>query len=151
MKKVFLALAATTVLYSCSKDRDEVVTENPDATVKTLTVKNLKVPSRGSAGYTPNTYILYSLKDNKEVESSKMNTADWDIGFNGTSIIVNGGSARQGKAAATVVDKAYAELKQAPTDDHFKGDEKTADGKTALGPSQRVVVMGGTLTTKVPI
>lgn len=131
MKKILLGFLTVATILSCSKDRDEVVVENPEASVKVQTVSDLYVPSRMSKDYDPQKYILFNLKDAKEVASEKLDTTEWDIGFNGTTIIVNGGNARKGKGGGLVLDKAYADVKEAPADTEFKGDE-LKEGKLTL-------------------
>ncbi|WP_018675664.1 HmuY family protein [Riemerella columbina] len=131
MKKIlFGALVTTTMLFSCSKDRDEVIEDNPEASVEVKTAVNLKVPSYGSGS---TEYVLYNLKKNEVVASDQKETTKWDIGFNGTTIIVNGGSARnkEAKGAALVVNKAYEEVKEAPADSEMKRDDMV-DGEVKL-------------------
>ena len=48
-------------------------------------------------------FTLYSLRENKVIASTEQDTDKWDIGFNKTTIIINGGTARKGKGAATIV------------------------------------------------
>ncbi|WKS94662.1 HmuY family protein [Riemerella columbina] len=123
MKKILFGVCAAMVLYSCSSDRDEPIVENPAATVQVKEVKNLKVHSAYSDGDAKN-FTLYSLKENKQVDDKELATAKWDIGFNGTTIIVNSYTRnKDAKGAAALIEKAYEEVKEAPEDAQMKIDE----------------------------
>ncbi|MDV2448086.1 hypothetical protein CMU93_11305 [Elizabethkingia anophelis] len=119
MKKLLFTTAIGLLsLASCSSnDRgSEPVPVDPSATVKTQDVKDV------NANLSAGTFALYSLKDNKQIESTAIGTDKWDIGFNGTTIIVNGGSARKGKGGAALMKGTFDEIKTAPDDTTFKVD-----------------------------
>lgn len=130
MKKLLFTTAIGLLsLASCSNnDRgSEPAPVNPSATVKTQDVKD--VNGNASTG----SFTLYSLKDNKQIESTAIDTDKWDIGFNKTTIIVNGGTARKGKGSAALVKGTFDEIKTAPADTSFKGDNSNTDLAIATG------------------
>lgn len=95
-------------LISCSKNDDDNVT--PPATaaeVKTVTNIDADAGNKGS-------FTLYSLADNKIIPNSDSATTKWDIGFKGTTIIINGGSSGPGKAEGQVITGVFNQLTAAP-------------------------------------
>ena len=77
-------------------------------------------------------YTLYSLRDgevvlsyDEEDRSDSLSTA-WDIGFRGTTIIVNGGASGPGNAGAVVLEEAYDDVMAVPASASFRVDG-TAD------------------------
>lgn len=61
-----------------------------------------------------NAYTFFSLRTGEIVASSDSASTGWDVGFKGTTIIVNGGISGPGEGAAQVVEGLFAELTQAP-------------------------------------
>lgn len=50
----------------------------------------------------------------------------WDIGLQGTNIIVNGGTSGPGQAAAVIVEDAFENVTEAPADSEFRIDGSAA-------------------------
>jgi len=121
MKKLLFTTAIGLLsLASCSSnDRgSEPAPVNPSATVKTQDVKDVD-----GATVATDKFTLYSLRENKVIASTEQDTDKWDIGFNKTKIIINGGTARKGKGAATIVKgTSFDAIKIAPEDATFKTD-----------------------------
>ncbi|MDE5494208.1 HmuY family protein [Elizabethkingia meningoseptica] len=121
MKKLFFStVIGLLALASCSSnDRgSEPAPVNPSATVKTQDVKDVNAAIKETDKFT-----LYSLRENKVIPETDQNTDKWDIGFNKTTIIINGGSARKGKGAAAIVKGAsFDGVKTAPEDASFRTD-----------------------------
>ncbi|MCL1667643.1 HmuY family protein [Elizabethkingia ursingii] len=128
MKKLLFTTAIGLLsLASCSSnDRgSEPAPVNPSATVKTQDVKDVDGATVATGKFT-----LYSLRENKVIASTEQDTDKWDIGFSKTIIIINGGTARKGKGAATIVKgTSFDGVKTAPEDAAFKTDSgNSGDG-----------------------
>jgi len=67
-----------------------------------------------SAASKPNSYHYLSLLTGTEVTQEDAKTNKWDLAFNGTTILVNGGTSGPGQGAAIVVENPFDLLKQAP-------------------------------------
>lgn len=89
-----------------------------------------------TAGRDPNTgaplqtgrYTFVSLRTGEVVLSyDNPNRADsasieWDLGFQGTNIIVNGGSSGPGEGAALLTEALFEEVEEAPADSELRVD-----------------------------
>ncbi|WP_143017708.1 HmuY family protein [Riemerella columbipharyngis] len=112
MKKYILGLSLLTLaMNSCSREEDDVITEEQlSESVRVETVRNLKA-APGYAGpgsqFNPNRYKLYSLAKHDTIPLTEIDTDKWDIGFQGTKIIINGGNIRTGNGGAALLDKPY--------------------------------------------
>jgi len=67
-------------------------------------------------------FTLYSLRDNRvvlapedEVRKDSASTA-WDLGFRGTTVIVNGGTSGPGEGRAVLLDQPFEAVLEAPPD-----------------------------------
>ncbi len=117
------------VLAGCDSS-DPDVSEPLEATLVT------DVPADPALGVDPNTgrptttgrYTFYSLRENRIVlRSDEANradsiSADWDIGFQSTNLIFNGGSSGMGQGAAVIVEDAFENVTVAPAGDTFRVD-----------------------------
>ena len=72
-------------------------------------------------------FTLYSLRENRIVPNADSATGQWDIGFRGTTIIVNGGAIRSGQGGAYVHTGTFEELNNVPEDAPFRQDNSTSD------------------------
>ncbi len=61
-------------------------------------------------------FTFYSLRENKVISNEDSLTAKWDLGFRGTTIIVNGGAGRAGNGGVQLVTGTFEELNEAPAD-----------------------------------
>ncbi|XAZ82140.1 HmuY family protein (plasmid) [Fibrella sp. ES10-3-2-2] len=118
-------LTASVVLTACSKDQTTTVVP-----VVAQTVKNLPAdpatgvnPTTGQAIGTTGKFTLYSLADNKTVANADSASTKWDIGFRGTTLIVNGGAIRAGKGGAYVQTGTFEALTTVPTSTTFAQDQ----------------------------
>jgi len=107
-------------LNSCSSDDND---EQKKSELEIITVENLHAPGDVRDYQTgeiiqEGTMKYFSFSQGMAVEE----TADWDIAFKGTSIIVNGGINGDTDAAATVVNSTFAEVVEAPSDGDFRVD-----------------------------
>ncbi|MCL5991835.1 MAG: HmuY family protein [Bacteroidetes bacterium] len=100
----FIALA---LVISCSKE----VTE-PDNTItaRSTTISNLPADT-GKTGH----FTFFRLSDSSFVSLADSNTTKWDLGFAGTTIIINSGVRGPGQGAAIVLRQTdYNSLAEAP-------------------------------------
>jgi hypothetical protein len=91
-----------------------------------------------------NKFTFFSFKSGQVVvvsDSSKSTT--WDIGFQGTNIIFNGGTSGPGVGGAIVQQGIFDEIKEAPTTGYLQDNKPT--GQFAV--SARQFILGTTTTT----
>ena len=97
-------------------------------------------------------YALYDLNAGElvlgvedEDRSDSLSTA-WDIGFNGTTVIVNGGTSGPGQAEAQIVAVPFDELTEAPADGYRTDGEGECPavqaGPTTIPGTPRAVCTG---------
>lgn len=122
LKLTLLALVLFTA--SCSNDDDEAVAPQP-VVAETKTYSNLEATSGALE------YVKFSFSENKIVTTDK-----WDVAFNGTTIIVNGGAKvisnnssglapepeRTGVGAIVVVSGTFDSVLTIPEANAFKQD-----------------------------
>lgn len=89
-------------------------------------------------------FMLFSFEENAVVLNADSATATWDIGFRGTTIILNGGTSGPGQASGQIVSGIFDELKEAP-DAGYIAD--AADEKAIVGSNGWYTYTG---TTSVP-
>jgi hypothetical protein len=129
MNRSLLLLAGLALVLSACDGTDPV----DPVVVETATVAELSAdpavrdPNTGAVVQTGR-YTLYSLRENRVVLShTATNRADsastaWDIGFQGTNIIVNGGASGPGLGQAVVVTATFDELTDVPAGTTFRAD-----------------------------
>lgn len=67
-------------------------------------------------------YTFFSFETNAVVPASDSASTKWDLGFRGSTIIVNAGNSGPGKGGAFVFVGTFDELKKVPTDSTFRID-----------------------------
>lgn len=124
-----LAICLSATFFACKKDDNPVVVQPLTATV----VKNLAAdpttgvdPQTGQPIGTTGKFKLFSFKDNNQVANTDSTTNKWDIGFRGTTIIVNGGPIRSGQGGAYVHTGTFDELTTLPTSATFAQDQSAS-------------------------
>ena len=119
-KSIYKLLILMLIFSSCSKDDDAITLLD----VVSNQVTNLHAPQQGGSGSGPPTPISGEFtKFDFSSGSVTISETDWDIGFRGTSIIVNGGvslgtvdePSRTGNAAAYVASGTLASVVQVDT------------------------------------
>lgn len=131
MKSVrILGVIITTlfVLQSCEKN-DPVVKES---TLKEITVRDLAADTIVYVNGQPllvggrpsgaGKFTYYSLEENKIVAAADSNSLKWDLGFRGSTIVVNGGTSGPGNGGAFVYKGTLNDLSAVPADSTFKAD-----------------------------
>ena len=113
---LFAAVVLTFLAAGCN------TSEDPKPLVS-LTVNNL--PADPPTGFNPNTgqptgttgkFTFFSFETGTTVPNTDSLTNKWDLGFRGTTIIVNGGQNRIGNGGAKVIDGLFDDLTAAPLD-----------------------------------
>jgi len=116
-KSIFnsILLAGVVTLASCSDD------DAPLAPVVATTVTNLEAdpatgfnPTTGQAIGTTGKFKLFSFETGEAVANADSASTKWDIGFRGTTIILNGGTSGPGEAQAQILTAIFEEVKEAP-------------------------------------
>jgi hypothetical protein len=78
-------------------------------------------------------FTFYSLRENRTVPPADSASTDWDLAFNSTTILVNGGASGPGMGGAVVLqDTAFAAVTEAPPADSFAVDRGTERTETAI-------------------
>jgi hypothetical protein len=126
MKKLFIfqILFAFVILSTACGKKDEATPTLINAqTVTNLAADPVTIdPATGRPIGGTNRFTLYNLKDNRIVSNTDSATNKWDIGFRGTTIIVNGGAIRSGQGGAYIHAGLFDELKEVPTSATFAQD-----------------------------
>jgi hypothetical protein len=124
--QLIITIGLIFAFFSCDKDENPVVVQTLTAT----TIKNLAAdpttgvdPTNGQPISTTGKFTLFSFKDNKQVANTDSATNKWDIGFRGTTIIVNGGPIRSGQGGAYIYTGTFDELTTVPTSATFAQDQ----------------------------
>ncbi|MGB3544549.1 HmuY family protein [Rubrivirga sp.] len=109
-------------LTACDSSEDEVF-EPVRATAEDVPADPAqRDPTTGETIGT-NNFTLYSLRTNEivvsydDAERADLASTRWDIGFNGTDIILNGGSSGPGAALGVVVPEAFDDVEDALAND----------------------------------
>src|SRR6188768_2497191 len=114
---IAIVLVGGMSVFFTSCQKDEV---KPALTATTFS--NLAA-DHPSGGYSPTTgqpigvtrkYTLFSFKTGAIVLNADSATTKWDVGFNGTNIIINSGTSGPGTAAAQIKSTIFDELIEAP-------------------------------------
>jgi hypothetical protein len=131
---LFLVALALLALTSCQKDDPAPVT------ITASTVTNLPADPP-SGGYDPMSgqpigvtkkYTLFSFKTGAIVANADSATTNWDLGFNGTTIIVNSGTSGPGTAGAQVLTGVFDEIIEAPESGYGTDDKTTVPATYAI-------------------
>ena len=123
MKYIFnfnigVILFAFLILISCDEeDEAKIVTLTATAAADLDAVSQTK-------------FTLFSFKDNAAVTNADSVSSNWDIGFRGTTIILNGGVSGPGGATGQIVSGIFDELNNAPADGYASDSES---GKAIQG------------------
>ncbi|MBC3787191.1 HmuY family protein [Spirosoma utsteinense] len=123
--QILLFTASLATLTACASDDDAPVV----LPVQAQTVNNLPAdpttPSSttGQPPLSTGKFTLYNLRDNKTVANTDSATNRWDVGFRGTTVIINGGAVRSGQGGAYVHTGTFEELTAIPATATFAQDQ----------------------------
>ena len=149
-----VALAGALSLTACDS-ADPVETVDLEARTAADVPADLVVSRSPTTGQVlPGTYSLYDLDTNRLVLSSEesdpavrqrdsVSTA-WDVGFNGTTIIVNGGTSGPGEGSAQIVEQTFASVTEAPATGYVVDGQNTACPASPFGgPGRPLAICTG--------
>lgn len=135
MTRFTLAAVALAALTLTACDSNDPVDPQPEPlNVQTATNINAdagpRSPTTGQVQATGR-FALYSLREGRLVlgvdnaNRADSNSTAWDIGFRGTTVIVNGGTSGPGQARAQIVTTPFADLTEAPANGYLADGENT--------------------------
>ncbi|WP_448518812.1 HmuY family protein [Rhodoflexus sp.] len=111
-------------LASCKENNVNPVQPVVTETVRDLAADPVRIdPATGRPLGGTNRFTLYSLRENRIIANSDSATNKWDIGFRGTTLIVNGGAIRSGQGGAFIFTGLFDELKEIPATAEFRTDQ----------------------------
>ncbi|BBM69284.1 HmuY family protein [Rhodothermus marinus] len=129
--RTFLLLSLTLVLLLAACDSSEPLDETTP--VEAVRVEDLPAdpttpdPQTGRPVGTGR-YTFFSLRTGEivlrydEPDRSDSASTAWDLAFQGTNILINGGTSGPGQGGAVVLEVPFDEVTEAPTDDQFRVD-----------------------------
>ena len=137
MKKAIgkgLVVVVTSIfLFSCSKSTTTVVAPLTATTVNDLPADTIIGVTAQGQPYGAGKYTFYSLEKNAIVANTDSATTKWDLAFNGTKILTNGGTSGTGLGGAFVQVGLFDELKTISPDSVFKTDNAPASYAITYG------------------
>ncbi|MEP7195194.1 MAG: HmuY family protein [Saprospiraceae bacterium] len=125
MKKVFLiSLSLVSIILSSCDNEDTT----PDSKVSSTYVRNL--PADTVTGFGPmgqplgttDHFTFFRFSDSSIVSLIDSASVKWDLGFRGSTIIVNSGTSGPGQASAFIYDGLFSALQEVPNGIVFKVD-----------------------------
>jgi hypothetical protein len=117
---LFFLAALSLTLSAC-------VTTRSDSAPEVVRVEDLD--ARAEDGH----YTFFSLRENRIVPPADSASTGWDLAFNATTILVNGGPSGPGMGGAVVLqDTAFAAVTEAPSAEAFAVDRGTERTETAI-------------------
>lgn len=144
VKSISAGLLFGTVLFLSGCDKEE----DPIPVVST-TFSNLAADP--GTGFNPNTgqptgltrkFTLFSFKTGTVVANTDSASTKWDLGFNGTTIIVNSATSGPGTSQAQIIGGIFDELVEAP-ETGFKSDNDPAPIGGAPNPNLAIPTGSG--------
>lgn len=135
-KKVFILpalLIGMTFMFSCKKDSSDPVDTSNNGTFKVFTVRNITTVHNLEAdtiiGFAPTgqpfgagRYTFFNLEQKQVIANSDSASTKWDLGFRGTTIIINGGTSGPGNGGAFIYNGVFENLTVIPADSVFRTD-----------------------------
>lgn len=125
MRRMSIAAGLLIALFafqSCEKNE----TGGTTITIKQNTVKDLPadtiVAMVNGQPVGVGKYTFFSVETNSIVPSTDSASTKWDLGFRGSTIIINGGNSGPGQGGAFVFTGTFEELKKVPVDSTFRLD-----------------------------
>lgn len=137
----FSFLCVSALIISCSEDNEpNPKTEQKETVVTTAsTIYNLPADpatsytSTGTPIGTTGKFRFFSFSTGQIVSNADSLTTKWDVGFRGTTIIVNGGTGRLGIGGAKIINGIFEDLKEAPADGYAQDGDGTFAIPTGSG------------------
>ncbi|MCU0392745.1 MAG: HmuY family protein [Thermoflexibacter sp.] len=118
-----VSLLVVSFFSSCTKSEEVAPEPLLAQTVSNLLADPVTIdPNTGRASGGTNRFTFFSFKENKIISNADSATNKWDIGFRGTTIIINGGAIRTGQGGAYIHTGIFEDLKEIPTSATFAQD-----------------------------
>ena len=121
------------LLASCSKDNSSQIVPVETKTFKNLAAAPTVNATTGQPQAPTSKFTFFSLRTGEVIANTDSTTDKWDLGFRGTTIIVNGGAIRTGKGGVFLFTGLFDELKEVPMSAVFAVDESVT--KLAIAPA----------------
>lgn len=115
---ILLLCVAASSLTSCS---EETITDTTPALESKIVSDLMADASQPYTGH----FTLFNFRDNAQVSIADSASTKWDIGFRGTTIILNGGTSGPGVGGAQIISGIFDEIKEAPTSGFVQDNETT--------------------------
>lgn len=110
----FVAIIGLLLFSSC--DDNGSGPEEPEPEIEVNTVENINANGQ---------YAYFSLRTGEVVDAADSASTNWDVAFNGTSILTNSGVSGPGSGGAIVLDVAFEGVSMAPSDGYAIDSEET--------------------------
>ncbi len=119
-----IASITSLVFSSCTKNDTTEPAKPLEAKIySNLTADLVSInPANGQTSGGTNRFTLFSFANNAIVANTDSASNKWDIGFRGTTIIVNGGAIRTGQGGVFIYTGLFDELKEVPATVTFAQD-----------------------------
>ncbi len=139
MKKGIFLIGLVITMASCSKETDTAISNNTP--VSSVTVNNFAADTiigltAQGIPFGAGKYTFFSLENNKVIATVDSATSKWDLGFRGTSIIVNGGNSGPALGGGFVFVGLYNNLTALPIDSTFKVDNAPSSYAITAGSNR---------------
>ena len=115
LASAFLLVSSLVLFSACANDEDEPTPVTPAGPLEIKVVNNLDAdtsrrdPATGQT-FGTGRFTLYSLSTGQRINNADSATNRWDVGFRGTTIIVNGGTSGPGQGGAAVIDGVFEDV-----------------------------------------
>ena len=144
MKKfsAFFILPVIALVFSaCSQEGDPGPTKNTQQPTPSSTAIIYNLPADPATSYTSTgtpigttgKFKFFSFATGQTVPNSDSLTTKWDVGFRGTTIIVNGGVSRIGNGGVKLISEIFDNVAEAPQDGYLTDGEGTYAIPTGSG------------------
>lgn len=131
---LLVLLICLTLLHSCKKDSAttpidttnngtyKVFTDGNVTTVQNLSADTIIGTAVSGQPFGSGKYTFFSVEQKQLISNNDSATNRWDLGFRGTTIIINGGSSGPGNGGAFVWNGVFNDLSLISADSTFRVD-----------------------------
>lgn len=153
LNSILLFVASLLVFSSCSKEDEEPKPEPLTVeTASNIVADPIQIdPNSGRPIGTTGKFTLFSLREGKTIANTDSASNNWDVGFRGTTIIINGGAIRTGEGGAYLFDGLFDELTEIPESQVFGKDNSKTDLAIKTGSGNGWYTYNTTTNTINPI
>lgn len=115
ISRLLFSTAFAVAVSACSTTDDPAPQPLTATKVSDLAADPTVISGTGQPLPGTNKFTLFSFASGKTVANADSASTKWDLGFRGTTLIVNGGTSGPGQGAALIQSGIFDELKTAPT------------------------------------